>query len=190
MLSNASKLQVLEQFYALDYVLFGEKVTNLNSCCPILVESYIDVKGALMSVIIELYKLTQHSPKSKVKSLNESQIFSKARKMARTSREMGVALVKSKKGKQVVSAIVKEQLTAKKTKKIKKSLMEKVSLRVTKQQAHKLAIDNLLIARTLYESKNIKKKANTFEFKILRDSYEILRDSLLEQAFEILKGIE
>ena len=50
MLSKESKIKILENFYGLDYVFFGKPVKEIQTCCAALVEDYVSVKGALMSV--------------------------------------------------------------------------------------------------------------------------------------------
>ena len=62
MLLKESKIRILENFYALDYIFFGKPVKKMNACCAALVEDYLAIKGALSSVIIEMLKLIQHSP--------------------------------------------------------------------------------------------------------------------------------
>jgi len=46
MLSTESKIRVLENFYALDYVFFGKPVQEVEFCCPLVKEEYLSVKGA------------------------------------------------------------------------------------------------------------------------------------------------
>ena len=54
-LKKESKIRVLENFYSLDYVLFGKPVSKVDICCPVFVEEYLSIKGALMSLVIEMY---------------------------------------------------------------------------------------------------------------------------------------
>ena len=54
MLSKESKIRVLENFYGVDYVFFGKPVGKIDSCCPIIKEEYVSIKGALLSVFVEL----------------------------------------------------------------------------------------------------------------------------------------
>ena len=38
MLLKESKIRVLENFYALDYVFFGKSVNKVDTCCPLVRE--------------------------------------------------------------------------------------------------------------------------------------------------------
>ena len=58
-----------------------------------------------------------------------------------------------------------------------------------REKAFSLAVDNLLIARVLSESLNMK-ALNTFEGRIVEDSYKVLRDNLCETANLILDNDE
>ena len=62
MLLKESKIRVLENFYGLDYVFFGKPLTRVESCCPLIKEDYLSVKGALLSVFVEMLKLVDHQP--------------------------------------------------------------------------------------------------------------------------------
>ena len=64
-LKKESKIRVLENFYSLDYVLFGKPVSKVDTCCPVFVEEYLSVKGALLSTVVEMYNLINYSPKFK-----------------------------------------------------------------------------------------------------------------------------
>ena len=64
MLSKESKIRVLENFYALDYVFFGKSVAQVESCCPLVKEEYLAIKGALLSVFVEMLKLVGHTPEA------------------------------------------------------------------------------------------------------------------------------
>ena len=37
-LPKESKIRLLENFYATDYVFFGKRITEMSTCCPVLVE--------------------------------------------------------------------------------------------------------------------------------------------------------
>ena len=60
MLSKESKIRVLENFYAIDYIFFGKPLKKVTSCCPLIKEDYLSIKGALMSVFIEMAKMVEH----------------------------------------------------------------------------------------------------------------------------------
>ncbi len=54
MLQKESKIRVLENFYGLDYVFFGKPVQKMQGCCEALAEDYMTIKGAFMSLMIEM----------------------------------------------------------------------------------------------------------------------------------------
>ena len=64
MLHKESKIRVLENFYALDNVFFGKSVQKMKACCEALTEDYMTVKGAFMSLMIEMYGIIDHTPNS------------------------------------------------------------------------------------------------------------------------------
>jgi len=62
MLTKEGKIRVLENFQSIDYIFFGRPVTKLDTCCEGLVQEYITVKGALMSLMVEMYNLIELNP--------------------------------------------------------------------------------------------------------------------------------
>jgi len=63
MLTKESKIRALENFYALDYTFFGKPINKVETCCPLVKEEYLSIKGAFLSVFIEMIRLVDHSPK-------------------------------------------------------------------------------------------------------------------------------
>ncbi|MCK5605163.1 hypothetical protein KAR91_24950 [Candidatus Pacearchaeota archaeon] len=180
MLTKETKIKVLENFYALDYVFFGKPVKTMESCCLGLVEDYMSVKGALMSVMIEMYKLVDHSPAALAEKVGSKELTNSAKSSAKFAREMCHKLVTSKKGRSDIKASLKEAISADKS----LDVNEAVQLAI-RQKAFGLACDNLLIAPTIAESGNYN-KLNDWSGRIVEDSYKILRDSLVESALIIL----
>lgn len=184
MLSKESKIRVLENFYALDYTLFGKPVTEMEACCPALVEDYLLVKGALMSVFIEMLKLVKHSPKKLTEKIDNEKLRHDAKRMAKICRESAKRLVVSEKSKQNI----KKELSRRIQENQKVDIPKTVEF-IIKEKAYKLAVDNLLVARTLTESKKFD-KLNEWEGRIIEDSYKILRDNLVEGAMLLLDELE
>lgn len=180
MLSKESKIRVLENFYALDYVFFGKSVKDVDMCCPLVKEEYLSVKGALMSVYVEMLKLVSHTPTVTEQVIKSKDLFKKARSSAKIARENAQKIVGSAKARANIKETLKEALN--KDPKINVSALVEKSI-VTK--AFGLAIDNLLIARSLNEAKALK-KLNEWEGQIIEDSYKVLRDNLVEAAYMIL----
>jgi len=185
-LKKESKLRVLENFYSLDYVLFGKPVSKVNTCCPVFIEEYISVKGALMSLVVEMYKLVKHSPTPITEKIETSKLLKMARESAIIARENCKKLVTSEKGRENVKKELSESLT--KTK--KKVNIEKLVQEKIRTKAYSLAVDNLLVGRAITESKKFE-KLNTWNGRIIEDAYKILRDNLVESAMNIIEnGIE
>lgn len=180
MLSKESKIRVLENFYALDYVLFGKPVKDVEFCCPLVKEEYVSIKGALMSVFVEMLKLVDHKPQVVKEKLNSKAIMKNARSSAKVARENSEKIVSSAKARSNIKAMLKEELH--KDPKVNVSNLVEKAIR---SKAFSLAIDNLLVARSLVESKDLK-GLSRWEGQIIEDSYKILRDNLVEAAYMIL----
>jgi len=180
-LKKESKIRILENFYSLDYALFGKPISKVNVCCPVFVEEYLSVKGALLSLMIEMFKLVKHSPKAITEKVESKKLIKMARESAIISRENCKLLVTSKKGREDVKQDLRESLTrAKKGTDVEKLVQEKI-----RTKAFSLAIDNLLVGRAITESKKYD-KLNTWNGRIIEDAYKVLRDNLVECAINIL----
>jgi len=180
MLQKETKIKVLENFQALDYVFFGKSVKTLESCCLGLVEDYLTVKGALMSVMIEMYKIVDHAPDALTETVDSKKLTASAKASATVAREMCHKLVASQKGRADIKATLKEAIAADKSLDVTEAVQ--VAIR---EKAFRLACDNLLIAPVIAESVDFK-KLNDWSGRIVEDSYKILRDSLVESALSIL----
>jgi len=180
MLSKESKIRVLENFYALDYVFFGRPVKNVDMCCPLVKEEYLSVKGALMSVYVEMLKLVGHNPDSVQESIDGKNLMAQARDTATMARENAQKIVSSQKARDTIKGMLKEELQ-----KDPKTDVTELVEKTIRAKAFGLAVDNLLIARSIKESKSFK-KLDEWEGRIVEDSYKILRDNLVEAAYMIL----
>jgi len=180
MLSKESKIRVLENFYALDYVFFGKQVNKVDMCCPLVKEEYLSVKGALMSVYVEMLKLVNYAPAAIEERVDSKALMDLARKSAKIARENSQKIVSSQKARENIKEALKTEL--KSNPKAKVSEIVEKSIR---SKAFSLAVDNLLIARSLKEAKNFK-KLDEWEGRIIEDSYKILRDNLVEAAYMII----
>jgi len=180
MLSKESKIRVLENFYALDYVFFGKSVGQIESCCPLVKEEYLSIKGALLSVFVEMLKLVDHTPVAVAEEVDSKRLMQSARETAKIARENAQRIVSTDKSR----ANIKETLKAK-IKEDKSIDIPAVIESQIRQKAFSLAVDNLLLARVVSESKDFD-KLNDWEGTIIEDSYKILRDNLIESAYELL----
>jgi len=180
MLKKESKIRILENFISLDYLLLGKTIHEMN--VPLeLAQQYIELKGALSSAMIEMYELIEHSPKEITDIITESDIRQNAMKNAIQARKNVKHLLTSDDGKANIISTVFEA--------VKLSENEQVDEIVNftiQEKALQLGIDNMLIARSIQESKCIE-KLNDFDGRLLEDTYKALRNSLIETALEILE---
>lgn len=184
MLSKESKIRVLENFYALDYVFFGQPVSVVESCCPLIKEDYLSVKGALLSVFIEMLKLVEHTPDPVAEKVEGDTLHLMAKESATLAREAAEKVVVTEKARNDIKAELRETIESGKEVDIPKLVEERI-----REKAFRLAVDNLLVARVLGESLEVQ-ALNYFEGKIIEDSYKILRDNLCETANLILDNDE
>lgn len=180
MLSKESKMRVLENFYALDYTFFGKPIAKLESCCPVLKEEYVSVKGALLSVYIEMLKMIDHSPNPIEEKVNKKDLMKMAKESAKWCRENAAKLVRTEQAKNDIKAEVKEALQEN-----KKVNVGEVTTTKIREKAFRLAVDNLLVARAITESKDYK-VLNDVEGQIVENAYKVLRDGLCEAATLLL----
>jgi len=180
MLSKESKIRVLENFYALDYIFFGKPLKKVDSCCPLVKEDYISIKGALLSVFIEMTKMVNHSPDTLEERMSTKRLLSNARAYAKDARQASRVVVKTERARNDIKRELKAVIKEGEDHDIPSLIENKI-----REKAFRLAVDNLLIARMLNESKDIK-SLNDWSGKIVEDSYKILRDNLCETANLIL----
>lgn len=180
MLSKESKLRVLENFYGIDYAIFGKPLDKVTTCCPVLKEEYISVKGALLSVFVEMLKLIEHSPEKITEKVDTTQLKKLAKESAKGSRNAAKQVVTTEQARADIKNELKEAMEKDSSVDASKLVESKI-----KEKAYRLAIDNMLVARALQESKQIA-NLNEWTGKIIEDSYKILRDNLCELAMLIM----
>lgn len=181
-LNKETKIRLLENFYSLDYIYFGKPVKKVDVCCPALVEEYLQVKGALISTVLEMYKLVDYKPATISEKVSVSMLHDMAKTSATIARENCEKLVSTESGKRDVKNEVVKVLSEDVDAKPEKVVAEKI-----REKAYSLATDNLLVARTLAES-NQYAKLNGWEGQIIEDAYKVLRDSLVESALDIIRN--
>jgi len=180
-LSKESKIKVLENFYGIDYTFFGKSVNKVDTCCPIFIEEYMSVKGALLSLVVEMYKLMNYSPKLISEKVTKKVLFESAIKRAKKARRESKKLVTSKMGRNSVKSKLVESIQGSE----EKVNVEKIVQEEIRRKSFSLAVDSMLIGSAITESKDYK-KLNEFRGKILEDAYKILRNQLVESAMSIL----
>ena len=111
MLLKESKIKVLENFYALDYIFFGKPVSEVSTCCPLVKEEYLSIKGALMSVFVEMLRLMEHSPNESSNRVTSRELMAEARAAAQLARNEAEKLVSSDKSRKSIKESVREAMT-------------------------------------------------------------------------------
>ncbi len=180
MLSKESKINVLENFYSLDYIFFGKRLAKVQNCCPLIKEEYLAIKGALMSVHVEMLKHMKHSPKTLSEKMDFSKVTKVAIENARAARYAARKIVTTEQARKDIKSELKYALSE--NAKLDVSALVESKIR---EKAFRLAVDNLLVARPLAEAKSVK-SLNDWTGRILEDSYKVLRDNLCETAMMIL----
>jgi hypothetical protein len=180
MLSKESKIRVLENFYGIDYVLFGRPLKEVSNCCPIVKEEYVSIKGALLSVFVEMLRVMDHKPAVLEEKIGSRDLMQMARQNAKSAREASQKVVTTESARRDIKNELKKALSENKELNVSKLVEQKI-----REKAFRLAVDNLLIARSLQEAKNLD-AMNEWTGKIIEDSYKILRDNLCETAMMIL----
>lgn len=184
MLQKESKIRILENFHSLDYIFFGKPVKKMDSCCPTLVEDYISIKGALMSLMIEMYKMMDHSPAKLDGKVTKESLRNAARENAKIARENAESLVSSEKGRADIKAALREAIKEDEGVNVEDEVKDQI-----RQKAFSLAVDNVLVARSVVESSEYE-KLNDWEGKIVEDAYKVLRDNLVDSGRFILEANE
>ena len=185
-LSKESKVRILETFYALDYLFFAKPVSEIGVCCPAFQEEYQTVKGALLSVVVEMLRMMKHTPKPLTEAVDSDVLKEMAKRSAKIARENCKRLVATEKGKEEVKTMVQEALS--KMDKKEKINMESIVQRKIREKSFSLGVDNMIIARNLLESKDVK-ALNSWKGKISEDAYKTLRDNLVECAISIIENV-
>ena len=180
MLSKESKIRVLENFYGVDYVFFGKPVAKVVNCCPVVKEEYISIKGALLSVFVEMLRLMEHTPPAINEKVNTAKLSEMARNHAEKARYASKKVVTTEAARRDIKTQLKAALNENENTDINVLVQTKI-----REKAFRLAVDNLLVARALSEAKNLK-AMNEWTGKIVEDSYKILRDNLCETAMMLL----
>lgn len=181
MLQKNSKIRILENFHALDYTLFGKPVNEVEVCCPFLKEEYLTTKGALLSVVIEMYEIIGHTPKLS-KKVNSKTLHEMAKQSAKLARANSKVLVASKAGRNSIKRVITESL-----KNDSKQDLNKLVQTEIRKKAFSLAIDNLLLGKVVQESKNFK-ALTTWKGKVLEEAYTKIRESLIESVMSMMEA--
>ncbi len=186
MISKESKIRVLEGFYGVDYLFFDKPLTSVN-VDPALAENYLLLKSALSSIMIEMFKIVDHQPI--IESVVDAKVLHEwAKREAVAAKGICKRLVLTEAGVSDVKAQVRELLEYDKQA-VEEKGIENVIKEEVERKAYSLAIDTLLIAKMLKESKNYQ-GLNEVEGRLVEDSYKIIRDSLIEAGQAIKDSLK
>ena len=178
MLTKESKMRILENFYAIDLTLFGKPAPKLETCCPETIKEFVTVKGALLSVMVEMHKLTDHMPDEINEQVTNNHLKEHAVYSAKLARKNARSLVITDKGRSLIKEEIRKSITEGENS--ERPLEELVEDKI-REKTFSLAIDNLLVGRLVSEAVSYE-NLNEWEGQILEDAYKVLRDSMVEVA--------
>jgi hypothetical protein len=182
MLKNKeSKIRILENFYAIDRIVFGKPLSEIETCCPGLLDEYVTTKGAMLSVLVDMYNLTDHQPEKIEEKIDFSKISENSITLCDEAKANSKAIISSDKGKILIKEKVKEIISEDAD-----SDMNEVLDATIKESLISIALDNLLIGNAISESQNID-GFNSIEGRILEDAYKTLKTDLMEIASLIIE---
>ena len=180
MLPKNSKIRVLENFQALDFTLFGKPLSKVEVCCPFLKEEYLTTKGALLSVIVEMYEVIGHNPKGAAK-ITSKKLTENAKVSAQSARQNSKILIASKSGRNSIKKVITESLKHNSKQDLNKLVQTEI-----RKKAFSLAIDNLLLGKVVKESKDFR-ALSEWRGKVLEEAYLKIRNSLVESVMSIIE---
>jgi len=185
MLNKSAKVKVIENYYALDFYFFGKKAEEMEgSCCEGILAEYKTYKSALMSVLIEFYKTINYSPNVGVKNIQQLQ--ENAVQNAKISRKISKTLLQHERSAADIKTKVMTKLSESSKKKEPKEI-NKIVREATLTKQAQLGVDALLIAQSLLEAKKVEVLLkNDIDQQLLRESYKLLRDGLVDTARVVL----
>lgn len=180
MLLKESKIKVLEAFYGIDLALFGKQLKKVDNCCPVIKEEYVSIKGALLSVYVEMLKIMEHQPEPLEEKVDMKEMLRASIGSAKMAREAARKVVTTERARADIKNELKEALAE--NKKLDITALVEAKIR---EKSFRLAVDNILVAQALKEATNLD-AMKSWEGEIIEDSYKILRDSMCETAMMIL----
>lgn len=186
-LTKESKIRVLESFYALDHIFFGDTASNikeqLSDVGTTLYEEYQSSKGALLTIAIEMFNYLGHNPEKIEEKVDGETIKVMAQESSNIAKNNAKKILNSEKGQSFIKEEVKQA-----RENSEENLSDVVDQKVN-EVSNQLAIDNLIVARTLYESED-PSKLTEWEGEILEDAYKVLRDHVIEVADKINEELD
>jgi hypothetical protein len=182
MLKKESKIRVMENFISLDYLFFGKTIHEMDADLN-LAKQYIELKGSLCGIMVEMYSLMEHNPAEFDKVLTESDIEDMAIKAASVARQNVRRIITTDSGKANLRESIYDTLHGQEDINIEETVNYKIQ-----EKSFQIGMDNMLIARAISESEKVD-IMETFEGKILEDTYKSVRDSIVETALAVIYDI-
>ena len=180
-LNKQTKYRVMECFKAVDSILLSKPLNECGKISQDLKEDYLNTKGAMFSMVIDAYKMTNVTPKTVYENVSAKQIKVLSENSANIAKTNSKKLITSERGLRAVRTEVSQILSSKKVKNIN-SLINSV----VEEKAMEMALDDLLMARALRESVDPSAMA-TKNGRLVEDAYKYLRSALVEISREINK---
>jgi len=185
MLSPGSKAKILENFFGLDFAIFKKPLDKVEVCCPILKEEYTISKGALLSIMIEMFNYLEHNSELR-DDINISGLKKIALESAKISRKNASSIILSESSKKQMAEDIMKIITE--SSEEEKLSHEAVAESVMKKRLITRIIDDLVLMRPLTECSKGKGGLRTGRGKELLETYTLLRDNLVKSVLEILES--
>lgn len=180
-LNKQSKYRIMECFQAVDIILLGKPLKECSKIPENLKEDYLNTKGAMLTMVVDSYKLIKPNPSKLYENVSVSKLSSLAENSALNARNNSKKLITSERGLRSVRTEVATYLTSNKVKDVNKLITK-----IVEEKAMEMALDDLLMARALRESSEPTAMA-TNNGRLIEDAYKYLRSALTEIAMEINK---
>jgi len=171
-MNKAHKTLILENWFAMDYILFGKRSTKAIVKEDNLKE-FLTNKGSLFSNLAEIYNAIDYKSNNKYSNLKELQIKSKEK--AERSLEEAKKIIKSKS----VNSIIKEEIS--KAGITEGLTEEEIAQYVISKKLKEIAIDYLLF-EGLDQDKEAKKKLKDWKGNVYIQSHNLLRTDAINAA--------
>ena len=174
------KVKILESWYIIDSVLFGDHSRNVVKENATFRE-YASLKGALLSNLFEYYTHIKYTPVYESVPHGVKQLTIAARDSARYSKKLASNILQQE---AVKEAIKRRVIRESKDRKIEN--VETFTDSLITEKFIQIALDNALIGVPVLEARSIK---NTEDFRgqILEDTYKMMRNSLIDLSRKCTK---
>ena len=181
-MKNSCKIRIMENFVSIDYICFGDLLKQVHNKTDRNIKEYMELKGALCSILSELYNFTGFNPGMPKVKFNSTMLYEQAKSNAVIARKNSKLILESAGSKKHLQLKVGENIEQFP----ENDTNDTVDFTIH-EKAIQIALDNLLIARSLTEN-DVIEKMQSFEGVMFEDAYKIIRDSLVEKAIEIINA--